>query len=133
MFRNTWNIVIEWFKDRSERSRLVRDFNQASRDAFVSGVAPTLLKSSLSRGESAYKHQFSAWINTGFRIQALSGRSLSKEEMIFIGNVILADTELVRRLVVLGWDTLEVHDDVGRYGCRWKLIDYAKIGLMLDK
>ena len=65
--------------------------------------------------------------------QALSGRSLSKEEMIFIGNVILADTELVRRLVVLGWDTLEVHDDVGRYGCRWKLIDYAKIGLMLDK
>ena len=23
MFRNTWNIVIEWFKDRSERSRLV--------------------------------------------------------------------------------------------------------------
>lgn len=83
--------------------------------------------------ESAYKHQFSAWINTGFRIQALSGRSLSKEEMIFIGNVILADTELVRRLVVLGWDTLEVHDDVGRYGCRWKLIDYAKIGLMLDK
>ena len=105
MFRNTWNIVIEWFKDRSERSRLVRNFNQASRDAFVSGVAPTLL----------------------------SGRSLSKEEMIFIGNVILADTELVRRLVVLGWDTLEVHDDVGRYGCRWKLIDYAKIGLMLDK
>ena len=95
MFRNTWNIVIEWFKDRSERSRLVRNFNQASRDAFVSGVAPTLLKSSLSRGESAYKHQFSAWINTGFRIQALSGRSLSKEEMIFIGNVILADTELV--------------------------------------
>ena len=64
MFRNTWNIVIEWFKDRSERSRLVRNFNQASRDAFVSGVAPTLLKSSLSRGESAYKHQFSAWINT---------------------------------------------------------------------
>ena len=34
MFRNTWNIVIEWFKDRSERSRLVRNFNQASRDAF---------------------------------------------------------------------------------------------------
>ena len=97
MFRNTWNIVIEWFKDRSERSRLVRNFNQASRDAFVSGVAPTLLKSSLSRGDSAYKHQFSAW------------------------------------MVVLGWDTLEVHDDVGRYGCRWKLIDYAKIGLMLDK
>ena len=90
-------------------------------------------ETSLSRGESAHKHQFSAWINTGFRIQALSGRSLSKEEMIFIGNVILADTELVRRLVVLGWDTLEVHDDVGRYGCRWKLIDYAKIGLMLDK
>lgn len=133
MFGNTWNIIIEWFKDRSERNNLIRNFNNVSRESFISGKAPTLLKASISRGERSYKHQFSAWLNTGIRIQALSGRSLSKEEMKFIGTVILNDTELVRRLVVLGWDTLEVHDDVGIYGCRWKLINYAKIGLMLNK
>lgn len=31
---------------------------------------------------------------------------------------------LVRRLVVLGWDTLEVQGDEGTYGLRWQLRDY---------
>ena len=86
----------------------------------------------MSKGVTEYKHEFSAWLNTGFRIQALAGRQLTKEETIFLGNVILQNKELVRRLVALGWDTLEVHSDRGNYGCRWKLIDYANIGLMLE-
>ena len=49
-----------------------------------------------------------------------------------IGNVILNDEQLTRRLVALGWDTLEVHDDTGRYGCRWKLIDHVNLNLMLQ-
>lgn len=48
--------------------------------------------------------------------------------MLVIGQVILAYTPLVRNLVSLGWDTLEVHDDTGTYGCRWKLIEYARMG-----
>lgn len=129
---NTWNIIIEWFRDRSERAKLIRSFNEAARQAFVSGNAPTALKASISKGNSSYKHEFSAWVNTGFRIQALAGRSLSKDEMKFIGNVILSNELLVRRLVVLGWDTLEVHDDHGMYGCRWKLSEYANIGKFIN-
>lgn len=131
LFANTWNNIISWFSERSERNRLVRGFNQAAREAFVNGLAPTMLKASISRGKPKYKHQFSAWMNTGFRIQALSGRRLSKGEMIVIGQVVLHDTGLVRRLVALGWDTLEIHDDTGVYGCRWKLIDYANMGGLL--
>ena len=71
-FENTWNRIIEWFKDRSERARLVRSFNEAAREAFVTGRAPTALRASISRGDSAYKHEFSAWFNTGFRIQGYS-------------------------------------------------------------
>lgn len=132
MFANTWNQIIEWFKDRSERRRLVRGFNDSAREAFIHGLAPTLLKASFSRGVPSYHHRFSAWSNTGFRVQALTGRALTRDEMLFIGNVILNDEQLTRRLVALGWDTLEVHDDTGRYGCRWKLIDYVKINLMLQ-
>lgn len=132
MFINAWNQLVSWFKDRSERSRLIRNFNDNARRAFVEGYAPTVLKASISRGMSAYKHEFSAWMNTGFRIQALTGRELSKDEMVFIGQVVLADETLVRRLIVLGWDTLEVHDDQGRYGCRWRLTDYAQIGRFLQ-
>ena len=129
---NTWNRVVEWFKDRSERGRLVRSFNETAREAFVSGQAPTALKASISRGLPAYRHEFSAWMNTGFRIQALAGRELTKAEIVFIGEVVLANETLVRRLVVLGWDMLEVHGDHGRYGCRWCLADYANIGKFIE-
>ena len=127
MFDNSWNDILDWFRDRSERAKLVRSFNESARSAFVSGIAPTLLKASISKGESSYKHQFSNWMNTGFRIQAFTGRVLSKDELIHIGKVILDDSVLVRRLIVLGWDTLEIHGDAGQYGCRWQLKDYIPL------
>lgn len=127
MFSNTWNNILDWFRDRSDRSRLVRSFNESARNSFVSGVAPTLLKAKISKGESSYKHQFSNWLNTGYRIQAFTGRQLSKDELIHIGKVILNDETLVRKLVVLGWDTLEIHGDEGTYGCRWQLKDHIPL------
>lgn len=132
LFENSWTKIVEWFKDRSERAKLVRSFNEVARNAFVSGNAPTALKASFSKGNSAYKHEFSAWINTGFRIQVLAGHELTKEEILFIGQVVLSDEVLVRRLVVLGWDTLEIHGDHGKYGCRWCLSEYANIGKYLE-
>ena len=127
MFANTWNFIISWFRDRSERSKLIRSFNDAARYSFIQGVAPTLLKACISRGERMYKHQFSDWLNSGFRIQAFKGRELSRRELANIGAVIIADSVLVRKLVVLGFDTLEVIGDVGSYGCRWQLKDYMQL------
>lgn len=127
MLSNTWNDILDWFEDRSEKNRLIRSFNKSAKMAFISGIAPTLLKSSISKGESTYKHQFSSWLNTGFRIQAFSGRVLAKEELIHIGNVILNDEMLVRKLIVLGWDTLEIHGDHGSYGCKWQLKDHIAL------
>ena len=127
MLSNTWNNILDWFRDISERSKLVRSFNESARNSFVSGIAPTLLKAKISKGESSYKHQFSNWMNTGYRIQAFTGRQLSKDEIIHIGKVILNDEILVRKLVVLGWDTLEIHGDEGTYGCRWQLKDHIPL------
>lgn len=128
MFGNVWNNLLQWFQDRSERNRLIRNFNDSARKAFVSGIVPTLLKASVSKGESSYRHQFSNWFNSGFRVQAFTGRQLSKDELVTIGSVILNDSTLVRRLVVLGFDTLEVHGDAGIYGCRWQLKSHIQIG-----
>lgn len=127
MFNNTWNNILDWFNDRSDRNRLVRNFNESARKSFVSGIAPTLLKGKISKGESSYKHQFSSWFSTGFRIQAFAGRELTRDELIYIGKVILSDEILVRKLVVLGWDTLEIHGDKGAYGCRWQLKDHMSL------
>ena len=78
----------------------------------------------MSKGDSAFKHQFSSWLNSGFRIQVFTGRVLTRAEIITIGKVILSDETLVRKLVILGWDTLEVHGDKGTYGCKWQLKDF---------
>lgn len=127
MFENTWNSVIDWFRDRSERAKLIRSFNDSAKNSFVIGQAPTLLKASISKGESSYRHQFSNWLKTGFRIQAFSGRQLAKDEIKLIGEVILNDNVLIRRLIVLGWDTLEIHGDKGTFGLRWQLKDYVAL------
>lgn len=129
---NIWNNILTWFQDLSERNALVRSFNMKAKESFIGGTMPTMLKCSISRGCKEYKHQFSSWLYTGFRIQALAGRALTKDETEAIGRVVLSDTNLVRRLVALGWDTLEVHCDSGRYGLRWKLIEYANVNYLLQ-
>ena len=125
---NIWSRILEWFQDRQDRTRLIMGFNKAAREAFVQGVAPVQLEARISKGERAYKHQFSNPFHSGFRIKAYAGQQLSKNDTINIGAVVLANDTLVRRLVVLGFDTLEVHSDVGNYGCRWQLHDYIMLG-----
>jgi hypothetical protein len=127
-FANLWSRIIEWFQDRQDRKRLILGFNTSAKEAFVNGYAPLILEARVSKGNRAYKHQFSDPFNSGFRIKAHAGQQLSKQDTINIGNVVLANSMLVRRLVVLGFDTLEVHSDVGTHGCQWQLHDYIKIG-----
>ena len=116
-----WYKIVEWFRDRSDRQNLILKFNATAKESFILGIAPVLLNATPSRGDSSYKHAYSHWLFSGFRIKAMSGRNLTRDEMKAIGATILADSVLVRRLVVLGFDTLEVHDDIGMYGLKWQL------------
>lgn len=126
---NIWNRVVGWFEDRSDRTKLIRGFNRAAKDSFVNGITPVLLQANISRGHRPYRHHFSNLIGgSGFRIKTMSGYQLSKQDIVNIGSVVLADNLLVRRMVVLGFDTLEIHCDVGSYGCRWQLHDFIMIG-----
>jgi len=123
-----WHRIIDWFGEVRERYNLVRDFNKSAKNSFISGHAPTLLEARITMGSSEFRHAFSKFMGGGFRIKALSGHPLEKSELIEIGKVVLYNEELVRKLVALGWDTLEVHDLKGFHGCKWGLKNYAKIG-----
>jgi len=132
--QNFFNAIREWFHDRKERSQVIFDFNRCAREAFVSGIAPTLLHAKISKGDPRYKHQFSKWAGSGFRIEIFAGRDLSKDEIKLIGEVILTDSILVRRLIVLGWDTLEVHGQNAAFGLKWQLKDlYATSTILFLK
>ena len=124
---NIWYKILQFFQDGRERSAIILGFNHSSREAFISGVMPVMLEAGVSRGEPMYRHQYSRWMRSGFRIKAFSGAQLTRQDIITLGKVILDDPILVRRLVVLGFDTLEVHCDVGQYGCKWQLKDFIAL------
>lgn len=119
--------IADWFGEMTERYRLVRDFNRAAKYAFISGSAPTLLQAKITHGDSSYRHEFSKWLGGGFRIKALSGAPLKNNELVEIGKVILDNEQLTRKLVALGWDTLEVHSNLGFNGVKWELKKHVNI------
>ncbi len=124
--------VTDWFGEMTDRYRLVRDFNKASKNAFIAGIAPALLEAKITSGDSNFKHAFSKFLGGGFRIKALTGRPLEKSELNEIGKVVLDDEVLVRKMISLGWDTLEVHANEGYNGLKWQLANYAKMGGYLN-
>jgi len=123
-----WHRLLDWFSDVRERYNLVREFNRSAKKSFIEGQAPTLLEARTTIGSSEFRHAFSKFMSGGFRIKALSGQPLQKSELIEIGKVVLDNEELVRKLVALGWDTLEDHDVKGYHGCKWALKNHANIG-----
>lgn len=125
-----WNKIDDirfWFSDVIERFKFVKDFNISAKESFINGEVPTLLEAKTTTGFKEYRHPNSKFLGGGFRIKAVSGAELSKIELINIGKVVTDNPILVRKLVSLGWDTLEVHDSVGMTGLRWKLWDYSEI------
>jgi len=124
--------IIDWFGEIRDRYQLIRDFNRASKNAFIAGSFPILLEARITRGDSSYRHTFSKFLAGGFRIKALSGRTLKRSEVVEIGKTVLSNEELVRKLVALGWDTLEIHDSIGINGLKWPLKDFVNIKGVLD-
>jgi hypothetical protein len=126
-------IIAEWFGEMTERYKLIRDFNRAAKMSFINGEAPTLLQARVTKGDSAYRHEFSRFLGGGFRIKAMTGRELKQSELVEIGRVILDDEILVRKLIALGWDTLEVHANEGYNGAKWALREHIRIGGYLNR
>ena len=128
ILQNWWNKVIDWFHDRNSRNELIRSFNRSSRESFTMGIVPVFMEASISKGDPNYRHSFTnRLMGSGFRIKAFSGRQMSRDEIVALGEAILSDDILVRKMVVLGWDTLEIHCDMGHYGCKWQLQEYLLI------
>lgn len=118
--------IKEWFRCLQERNKIITEFNDSAKSAFVLGVAPTFLKAQTSRGDKTFTHQYSQFYS-GFRIVVMGGKNLTKEELIEIGRVILSNNPLARNLVINGFDTLEIHGENDPIGAKWKLKDFLMI------
>lgn len=127
-----WNKIINWFKEMSERNKLLREWNEEAKISYIQGVVPVLLEANISKGDSRYRHPFSRLLFSGFRIQIKGTHLLTKEEILDIGRTILHNQNLVRKMILLGWDTLEILDIVHQRGVKWAFKDFANLNLMLN-
>lgn len=125
---NIWLSILSWFKERSERNDFLNQFNESARNAFISGQTDTFLKASISIGNSSYRHAFSKFLGGGFRIKAEAGGLITRDDVMAIGQIILNDPAIVRVMISLGWDTLEVYPSGSSSGIQWKLFSQRLIG-----
>jgi len=121
-----WDRIFNWFSDIRERNGFLRDWNRYARNAYIEGDVPTLLEARTTIGSFEFRHEFSKFMAGGFRVKALSGRAMNKNELLEIGKIILDNDVLVRRLVSNGWDTLEIHDTHGTIGLKWQLKKHTR-------
>ena len=50
-----WDKIISWFRDRSERSRLLKEWNYEAKTAYIQGIVPVLLEATTSKGDNRYR------------------------------------------------------------------------------
>lgn len=131
MLQNVWNNILDWFSNVNERRILIQEFNTFSRNAFVVGLVPTLLEANISVGDSRNKLESSKFLASGFRIKIVSGKILDQQDMMIIGSIILTNAMLVRKLISLGWDTLEVYNSTSKKGLKWGLINFSETRSLL--
>ena len=122
-----WSHIYNWFMDFTERERLIREFNKAARNSFIIGETPVLMEASIFLGDSNYKHSFSKMFS-GFKIKVLTGRELTQIECTEFAKIVLNNEILERKLVTLGWDTLQIHAKSSSSGYKWRLGHRYAIG-----
>jgi hypothetical protein len=120
-----WENIRGWFSDIRERARFLRDWNRNAKDAYIAGIIPVLMEARITVGCTDFRHEFSRWMAGGFRVKVLSGKAMTRDELYEIGQFIIGDDIMVRKLVSNGWDTLEVHDTAGFVGLKWQLRNYT--------
>jgi hypothetical protein len=81
-----------------ERIRLVREFNRAFSEAYLTGEFDRMCKVSIAVGDSSFRHSMSTFVlRSGFKITIQNDEKLTSFDIQEI---------FVRQLMALGFDTL---------------------------
>lgn len=119
------NKIISWLDDFKSRQETIQNFNKNAKDSYVQKQTSLLLEAKTSIGSAEYKHAYSKFMASGFNIKAFSKTPLNTEQLQSVGKDLIKDEAFIRKLISLGWDTLEVQDVDGNLGCKWELNKYV--------
>ena len=116
--------ITDWFTDYSKRDNLKNSFNTYAQRAYTELSMSTLFTMAFVSGDSSYWHEHSSLLRrTGICIKAVSGKTLSKNDALYIGSCILSNKSIMRQLYLLGFDTFYVQN-INNVAIKWAVKDF---------
>lgn len=90
-----------------DRVRILREFNQVFREAYMEGSLDRLCVVTTSPGNPNFHHELSThYLRSGFKISIENDSHLQESDFIEISKYIIESKPFVRQLMALGYDTL---------------------------
>ena len=118
--------------DAAERRRFINEFNANALNGFNSSLVDTFYVTTTCEGNPAFRHNLSApSVVSGLIVSAKGGRTLTVDEVLLLGKIILGNQMIVRRMYVLHWDTLIIYGGTGK-SVSWAIKDFLNFGGLLN-
>ena len=109
-----------------ERVKVVREFNSAFNEAYLTGEFDRMCKVSIAVGDSSFRHSMSTFVlRSGFKITIQNDEELTNYDIQEIAKYVLASNPFVRQLMALGFDTLIIIGKNMSAGVKLKLSNFA--------
>ena len=90
-----------------ERMRILQEMNISFKEMYCSGTIEYFCKVSVEMGESALRHDMSAFLfRSGFKVTIENDAKIQKSEMRELASYITSNKPFLRQLMTLGFDTL---------------------------
>lgn len=94
---------------RVDRTVLLKDLNNAFKDGYINGDLEHFCSITTDNGVPAFKHELSHFLRSGIKLTINNDRRLAKSEVIEYGKCVTGDVRFIRKLMVLGYDTLVLY------------------------
>jgi hypothetical protein len=119
------NLIKKWLTSKNEKFNIVAEFNESYANDWDKGDSPFLISASIVKGNKDYKHSSSDTFS-GFRVTINTKQSLNDEVFVTIEKSIASDQELIRKLIRVGFDTLEIFRSSSSHGFESSIKSHLK-------
>lgn len=122
-------------KDSAERRRFIEEFNRNAKRNFESLSVDALLFAETCSGnvDDSYRHELSApRFASGIEIRVCGGVPIPVEDVMIIGQIILLNQPIVRKMYVLHWDTMIIRDMRTGHCVDWRIKEFVSFGGFLS-
>lgn len=114
----------DWVRNGWERNQVINSFNTSAKHAYYSRQAMYLAKARTTFGNSEFKHSLSR-MRSGFTVKIYGAYDMNKSQASDIADAILNNGPMIRQLMAIGYDTIEIETE--NYRFQWDAQTYNNL------